>query len=123
MGNILERGFGHSPYGNRLQHVAGMQIVLASGERARHRLRPLPEGAQATHLFPYGVGPFLDGLFTQSNLGIVTRIGIWLMPHGRMRATISCARGREHADIAAGDRCPAAIAPGRHPAQHPAHRQ
>ncbi|MEJ7807364.1 MAG: FAD-dependent oxidoreductase, partial [Telluria sp.] len=26
MGNILERGFGHSPYGNRLQHVAGMQV-------------------------------------------------------------------------------------------------
>ena len=32
LGNILERGFGHSPYGNRLQHIAGMQVVLASGE-------------------------------------------------------------------------------------------
>src|SRR4029453_17025189 len=25
-------------------------------------------------------GPFLDGLFLQSNFGIVTRLGVWLMP-------------------------------------------
>ncbi len=79
MGNILERGFGHSPYGNRLQHVAGMQVVLASGEVLDTGFGHYPN-AKATHLFPYGVGPFLDGLFTQSNFGIVTRIGIWLMP-------------------------------------------
>jgi 4-cresol dehydrogenase (hydroxylating) len=31
-------------------------------------------------LFPYGFGPFPDGMFTQSNLGIVTKMGIALMP-------------------------------------------
>jgi 4-cresol dehydrogenase (hydroxylating) len=79
VGNILERGFGHSPYGNRLQHVSGMQVVLAGGEVLDTGFGHYP-GARATHLFPYGVGPFLDGLFTQSNFGIVTRLGIWLMP-------------------------------------------
>jgi 4-cresol dehydrogenase (hydroxylating) len=79
IGNILERGFGHSPYGNRLQHVAGMQVVLAGGEVLDTGFGHYPQ-ARTTHLFPYGVGPFLDGLFTQSNFGIVTRIGIWLMP-------------------------------------------
>ncbi len=79
MGNILERGFGHSPYGNRLQHVSGMQVVLADGEVLHTGFGHYPD-AKATHLFPYGVGPFLDGMFTQSNLGIVTRIGMWLMP-------------------------------------------
>jgi 4-cresol dehydrogenase (hydroxylating) len=79
MGNILERGFGHSPYGNRLQHVSGMQVVLANGELLRTGFGHYPQ-ARATHLFPYGVGPFLDGMFTQSNLGIVTQIGLWLMP-------------------------------------------
>lgn len=79
IGNILERGFGHSPYGNRLQHVAGMQVVLASGEVLDTGFGHYPN-ARTTHLFPYGLGPFLDGLFTQSNFGIVTRIGIWLMP-------------------------------------------
>lgn len=78
VGNIMERGFGHSPYGNRLQHVAGMQVVLASGEILDTGFGHYPQ-ARATHLFPYGVGPFLDGLFTQSNFGIVTRLGIWLM--------------------------------------------
>lgn len=79
LGNILERGFGHSPYGNRLQHVAGMRVVLANGELLETGFGHYPN-ARATHLFPYGVGPFLDGLFTQSNFGIVTRIGLWLMP-------------------------------------------
>ncbi len=79
MGNILERGFGHSPYGNRLQHVSGMQIVLASGDVLHTGFGHYPQ-ARTTHLFPYGVGPFLDGMFTQSNFGIVTRIGLWLMP-------------------------------------------
>jgi 4-cresol dehydrogenase (hydroxylating) flavoprotein subunit len=79
VGNILERGFGHTPYGNRLQHVAGMQVVLASGEMLDTGFGHYPQ-ARATHVFPYGVGPFLDGLFTQSNFGIVTQMGLWLMP-------------------------------------------
>ena len=79
IGNIMERGFGHSPYGNRLQHVAGMEIVLADGELLRTGFGHY-RNARAAHLFPYGVGPFLDGLFTQSNMGIVTQLGIWLMP-------------------------------------------
>ncbi|MES2317111.1 MAG: FAD-binding oxidoreductase [Pseudomonadota bacterium] len=79
MGNILERGFGHSPYGNRLQHVSGMQVVLASGEVLHTGFGHYPQ-ARTTHVFPYGVGPFLDGMFTQSNFGIVTQIGLWLMP-------------------------------------------
>ncbi|MES3020516.1 MAG: FAD-binding oxidoreductase [Pseudomonadota bacterium] len=79
MGNILERGFGHSPYGNRLAHVAGMQVVLSSGELLETGFGHYPD-ARCTHLFPYGVGPFLDGMFTQSNFGIVTQIGIWLQP-------------------------------------------
>ena len=33
----------------------------------------------AWQLFPYGFGPYPDGMFTQSNLGIVTKMGIALM--------------------------------------------
>lgn len=99
MGNILERGFGHSPYGNRLQHVAGMQVVLASGEVLNTGFGHYPN-AKATHLFPYGVGPFLDGLFTQSNFGIVTRIGIWLMPKAECINHFFCTVER-HEEIAA----------------------
>lgn len=30
--------------------------------------------------FQYGYGPYVDGIFTQSNFGIVTKMGLWLMP-------------------------------------------
>jgi 4-cresol dehydrogenase (hydroxylating) len=36
-------------------------------------------GSNSWQLFPYGFGPYPDGLFTQSNLGIVTKMGIALM--------------------------------------------
>lgn len=99
VGNILERGFGHSPYGNRLQHVAGMQVVLASGEILDTGFGHYPQ-ARTAHVYPYGVGPFLDGLFTQSNFGIVTRLGIWLM---RVAPCVNhfLAAVPRHADIAA----------------------
>jgi len=97
IGNIMERGFGHSPYGNRLQHVAGMQVVLASGELLETGFGHYRQ-ARAAHLFPYGVGPFLDGLFTQSNMGIVTRLGIWLMPHSACVNHFLCSVP-QHADI------------------------
>ena len=97
MGNILERGFGHSPYGNRLQHVSGMQVVLASGDLLETGFGHYPNAA-ATHLFPYGLGPFLDGLFTQSNFGIVTRIGVWLMPQAECINHFICDVER-HEDI------------------------
>ena len=98
IGNIMERGFGHSPYGNRLQHVAGMQVVLASGELLETGFGHYRQ-ARAAHLFPYGVGPFLDGLFTQSNMGIVTRLGIWLMPQAESVNHFLCSVPA-HADIA-----------------------
>jgi 4-cresol dehydrogenase (hydroxylating) len=98
VGNILERGFGHSPYGNRLQHVAGMQVVLANGDLLHTGFGHYPN-ARATHLFPYGVGPYLDGLFTQSNLGIVIQLGLWLMPQAECVNHFMCSVAR-HADIA-----------------------
>jgi 4-cresol dehydrogenase (hydroxylating) len=99
MGNILERGFGHSPYGNRLQHIAGMQIVLANGELLDTGFGHYPQ-ARTTHVYPYGVGPALDGLFTQSNMGTVTRIGIWLMRKTECVNHLICSVPR-HEDIAA----------------------
>jgi len=79
VGNILERGFGHTPYGNRMLHVAGMRIVLANGDTLETGFAHFAH-ASAAHLYPYGVGPWLDGLFTQSNFGIVTSLGFWLLP-------------------------------------------
>jgi 4-cresol dehydrogenase (hydroxylating) flavoprotein subunit len=32
------------------------------------------------HTYKWGTGPYLEGLFSQSNLGIVVSAGMWLMP-------------------------------------------
>ena len=79
IGNTLERGFGHTPYGDHFGNVCGFEVVLATGEKletgaARFAVSP------AAPVYRWGLGPSLDGLFTQSNLGVVTRMTFWLMP-------------------------------------------
>ena len=79
VGNVLERGFGHTPYGNRSLGISGLEVVLGSGERLRSGFGHYDD-AKAARLYPAGVGPALDGLFAQSSMGIVTQMGLWLMP-------------------------------------------
>ena len=79
LGNTLERGYGITAYGDHFEALCGMEVVLADGSLLRTGFGHY-EQATATHVFKYGVGPYLDGMFTQSNFGIVTRIGVWLMP-------------------------------------------
>jgi 4-cresol dehydrogenase (hydroxylating) len=79
IGNAVERGFGHTPYGDHFAHSCALEVVLPTGEAVEtgfSRYRP----AAAAPVYRWGVGPALDGLFTQSNFGIVTRMTIWLMP-------------------------------------------
>jgi len=79
IGNTLERGFGHSPYGDRFACSCNYEVVLPDGSLITTGFGGYPN-ARAQHLYKWGVGPSLDGLLTQSNLGIVTRMTIWLMP-------------------------------------------
>jgi hypothetical protein len=37
------------------------------------------EPNESWQLFNYGFGPYNDGLFSQSSLGIVVKMGVWLM--------------------------------------------
>lgn len=95
VGNTLQRGFGHTPYGNHFAHTSGLEVVLAGGRVIRTGFARLSESAAAQYVFPWGQGPFLDGLFTQSHLGIVTRMGIWLMPKPEVIAAFAFTVARE----------------------------
>lgn len=79
VGNALEHGVGYTPYGEHFMMSCGMEVVLANGEVVRTGMGALPKN-NTWQLFKWGYGPYVDGLFTQSNMGIVTKMGIWLMP-------------------------------------------
>ncbi len=79
IGNAVERGFGHTPYGDHFAQVCGFEVVLPTGATAETGFCRFPH-AQAGAVYRWGAGPALEGLFSQSNLGIVTRMTIWLMP-------------------------------------------
>lgn len=79
IGNTMERGFGHTPYGDHFSHVCGFEVLLPTGEFIETGFGRF-QGAIATPVARWGIGPSLDGLFSQSNLGIVTRMTLWLMP-------------------------------------------
>ena len=78
-GNTLDRGFGHTRYGDHVASSLSLQIVLADASVIDTGYGRF-QNARAQYTYPYGVGPSLDGLFGQANLGIVTRMGLWLMP-------------------------------------------
>jgi 4-cresol dehydrogenase (hydroxylating) len=81
LGNALDKGAGYGPYFDHFGMVCGMEIVLGSGEVVRTGDGSLfGDNPVNWHVSKYSFGPTLDGLFTQSNYGIVTRAGFWLMP-------------------------------------------
>ena len=79
VGNALDHGVGYTPYGDHFGMQCGMEVVLANGEVVRTGMGAMP-GNNTWQLFKYGFGPYVDGMFSQSNFGIVTKMGIWLMP-------------------------------------------
>jgi 4-cresol dehydrogenase (hydroxylating) flavoprotein subunit len=79
IGNAVERGFGHTPYGDHFAHSCGLEVVLPEGDVVETGFARFAS-AKAAPLHRWGVGPALDGLFSQSNFGIVTRMTLWLMP-------------------------------------------
>jgi len=79
LGNALDKGAGYTPYADHLGMTCGMEVVLGNGSVIRTGDASLGNARHA-HMSKYTYGPHLDGLFAQSNFGIVTRVGIWLMP-------------------------------------------
>jgi 4-cresol dehydrogenase (hydroxylating) len=81
VGNALDHGVGYT-FGAFRDHFGshcGMEVVLPNGEVMRTGMGALP-GAKSWQEYRYGFGPSVDGLFSQGNFGIVTKMGFWLLP-------------------------------------------
>jgi len=81
VGNSLDRGGGYlmAQYRNHFDSHCGMEVVLANGELLRTGMGAMP-GAKTWQQYKSGFGPWVDGIFSQSNFGVVTKMGFWLMP-------------------------------------------
>ncbi|MFO7288056.1 MAG: FAD-binding oxidoreductase [Gammaproteobacteria bacterium] len=79
VGNTMDRGVGYTPYGEHFMMQCGMEVVLPNGEVYRTGMGGV-RGSNTWQIFKWGYGPTLDGMFTQANYGITTKMGFWLMP-------------------------------------------
>ena len=77
--NTIERGVGYGLGGERVNQACGMEVVLPNGDLVRTGMGAM-SNADTWQQYKYGLGPWLDGIFTQTSLGIVTKMGIWLIP-------------------------------------------
>jgi 4-cresol dehydrogenase (hydroxylating) flavoprotein subunit len=77
IGNALERGHGITPYTDHFLAVMSLEAVLPDGRIYRPPLTELG-CVEVDRAFKWGVGPFLDGIFSQGAFGIVTQMTIAL---------------------------------------------
>ncbi|WP_254649357.1 FAD-binding oxidoreductase [Streptomyces sp. GbtcB7] len=93
VGNCLDHGVGFTPLGDHPGRQCGMEVVLADGSLLRTGMGAM-EGNTSWALRKFGFGPTADGMFMQSNYGIVTTMGCWLVP--RPEVYMSCDVRVEH---------------------------
>jgi len=72
------------------QSMAGLEVMLADGDVVRTGQFGISNSPSA-FLSKFTYGPSLEGLFLQSNLGVVTKLSIWLTP--QPQAFMSCTFG------------------------------
>lgn len=77
IGNALDRGVGY--FDSRADGISNMTVVLGNGQTLQTGFGHF-NNAKTANLYPHGIGPSLDGLFSQGNFGIVVSACIDLMP-------------------------------------------
>jgi 4-cresol dehydrogenase (hydroxylating) len=79
IGNCVERGDATGPHADRLANICDLDVLLPGGERLCTGFGRFA-GSPLAPLSNRPPGPQIDGLFTQSNLGIVLAATLWLTP-------------------------------------------
>lgn len=105
MGDALEGGIGYAQHGDHSAYLCGLEVVLADGSVVRTGMGALP-GSTAGPLCKGGYGPSVDGLFLQSNLGIVTKVGLCSTARCRARSRSEARRSSPSPSRSAGTGTP-----------------
>lgn len=79
IGNALDRGVGYGILADRFEALGGLEVVLPDGDLMRTGTGALASST-TWPLHKHGFGPSFNGLFSQSNLGVVTKAGVSLIP-------------------------------------------
>jgi 4-cresol dehydrogenase (hydroxylating) len=81
IGNALDHGNGWTSvkYRDHFDAHCGMEVVLPNAEILRTGMGAMPN-TKSWQQFKPGYGAWVDGIFSQSSLGVVTKMGFWLMP-------------------------------------------
>lgn len=81
VGNALERGYGMTPIVDHFQSVLGIKALFPNGTDYISPLwKEKPFDDKNTPIYRWGLGPYIDGLFSQSGGAIVTSLALQLMP-------------------------------------------
>ena len=78
VGNALERGYGITPEQDHFASILNLKAVLPNGEIYESALSQFG-GHQSDLVFPWKIGPYLEGLFAQGNIGVVVQATISLV--------------------------------------------
>jgi 4-cresol dehydrogenase (hydroxylating) len=77
--SFIARQAGYTPYADHHLFQCGLEVMLADGKVVRTGMGAMPKST-CWQLFKFGYGPWIDGLFSQSHNGVVTKVGMWMMP-------------------------------------------
>jgi (+)-pinoresinol hydroxylase len=96
IGNALDHGIS-GVAGDNFGMVQGLEVVLPSGELLRTGCGGVPTSKLWAN-YHYGFGPYVNGMFSQSNFGIVTKMvfGLVRIPQAEQSFTVT---SYKHADM------------------------
>lgn len=87
IGNSLERGVGY--FSSRVENIRALNVVLGNGKSIQTGFGHY-ENSKNKHIYTYGVGPDITGLFYQSGFGIVTQATFDLIPKRAVHSIMLC---------------------------------
>ena len=70
----VDHGMGYTPNGDHPANQCGLEVVLPNGDVMRTGMGAMTN-ARSWQVYKRGYGPSADGLFMQSNFGVVTKMG------------------------------------------------